>query len=199
MLVQECISRCRTSAPDYSRIKAQSVLRDYEKVVRRVENEGLSFFTITLPSFGKDFERGLADGGITPTSFMGFKRSEPTEGQGLPAFLRGFLELVFHPDSGVLLEEPNLDAIRSVRQLTLMFGKMLVPCSDARVRAAKRGYLKCEQDVRINTALLSPDDQDDFLRMAEMLFGEALADVDDIVWVRENVFPHMGQAQLPTS
>lgn len=38
---------------------------DYETVKVRSKHEGVSFLTITLPSFGKDFERGLEEGRIS--------------------------------------------------------------------------------------------------------------------------------------
>nr|QDH90103.1 MAG: hypothetical protein H4BulkLitter223084_000002 [Leviviridae sp.] len=94
--------------------------RDIKYVSRRYEYEGESFLTISLPSFGKDFERSLDQGYVAPTLFMGF----PWQA-GLPRLFGGFLGLVFDHHSGVLLDNPSVAAIRSIRQLTLMFGKIL--------------------------------------------------------------------------
>jgi len=132
MLADESANRCSTSAT-----------LDFKKVKCRVEHEGLSFLTITLPDFGKEFQKALDQGKVDRRLFTGFQR----KGE-LPLFLGGFLDRVFSRDSGRLLDEPCVDAILAVRQLTLMFGKMLLPSSDARLRSAMRSYIECEQDVR---------------------------------------------------
>jgi len=58
---------------------------DLKNLRSRVEHEGLSFLTITLPALGKDFERSLASGRIEPTYFRSFGKYAKA-----PAFLRGF-------------------------------------------------------------------------------------------------------------
>lgn len=162
-----------------------SATRDFKTVSLRVKHEGLSFLTITLPDFGKDFERCLADGRVDRRSFLGFRRKAE-----LPLFLGGFLDLVFDRGSGVLLDDPSIDAIRAVRQLTLMFGKIQLPCSDARVRKAMAGYVKCEQDVREFDALRSHRDKRDFHRLSSLLFAECLTEVDLAVYQNELIPKH---------
>jgi hypothetical protein len=88
-LADELASWCHTSATN-----------DYKKLVSRVEKEGISFLTITLPSFGKDFEHGLDVGFLDSSAFPGFRKQG-----GLPLFLGGFLSRIFDPSSGVLLAE----------------------------------------------------------------------------------------------
>lgn len=109
-VAEESAIRCRTSTT-----------RDIETVTTRVKHEGFSFLTITLTDFGKDFERSLDQGYVAPSSFCSFSRWK-----GLPRFLGGFLELVFDRDSGVLLDEPDADAIQEIRQLTLIDRKSVV-------------------------------------------------------------------------
>lgn len=135
----------RYLADDLASMCQTSTTADVEYVRSRVELEGLSFLTISLPSFARDFEQSLARGSVESGSFLGFKRARHS--RGLPLFLRGFLTQVFDPSSGVLRDSPSIDAIFAVRQLTLMYGKMLIPCSDARVRAAVDGYVTCEQEL----------------------------------------------------
>lgn len=129
-------------------------LRDYNTVARRVELEGFSFLTITLPSFHDDFLVALDREYIGPDLFTGFRR---TRGTQLPAFLRGFVDQVFDSETGRLLNDPNPDAIRAVRQACLFFSKIHLPCSDARVRKAIRGYIECEKEVREVTTRLETD------------------------------------------
>jgi len=162
MIAEESAIRCRTSTT-----------LDFETVKARVKHEGFSFLTMTLADFGKDFERSLDQGRVAPSSFCSFSRWK-----GLPRFLGGFLELVFDRDSGVLLDEPNVDAIQEIRQLTLMYSKILLPCTDAREQAAFRGYIECEKDVGVCTGGIVQRDLDDFRRTADMLFGDMWVALD---------------------
>ncbi len=86
-----------------------STAYDVKTVMSRVESEGESFFTLTLPQFSKDLERALEDGVIHTQLFRGFARNKSRvtvtlpDGQlqpntvagGIPQFLGGFLDLIF--------------------------------------------------------------------------------------------------------
>lgn len=165
-----------------------SATRDIKTVTRRFEHEGESFLTITLPNFGKDFERSLDQGYADRSLFTGFQWKG-----GLPRFLSGFLGLVFDRDSGVLLDEPNIDAILSVRQLTLMFGKILLPCSDAREKEAMKKFIECEQDVKeFDVNFMSDSNiRHDFRRISSMLYSSVLTEVDREIY-NLNVLPKHG-------
>jgi len=168
-MAEESAIRCCTSAT-----------RDIKTVTRRVEHEGLSFLTITLPDLGKATQKWLDQGEVgINTQF----RKE--KGGRLPAFMLGFFNRVFDRSSGLLLDEPCVDAILAIRQLTLMFGKMQLPCSDARNAAAMRGYIECEQDVRRSDAELSESDLEEFRIMSELLFGSLFDRLDrDVLFDR---------------
>lgn len=153
-----------------------STTRDIKTVAGRFEHEGMSFFTITLPAFCKSLEKGLADGYIGHDAFPGFART-----RGLPRFLGGFLDLVFDRCNGRLLDHPSTDSIYAIRQLTLMFGKMQLPCSDARNAAAVKRYIECEQEVKRNDHTFDVESSD-FLSMALRLFGDVLSAVDRKVY-----------------
>jgi len=136
LLLQEVLNElgtwCRTSTTG-----------DIKYVTRRVEGEGLSFLTITLPAFALDLEKGLDEMQVGPDAFLGFKRKG-----GLPLFLGGFLDLVFDRGTGLLLDDPSTDAIFAIRQTCRMFQKVSLECSDTRKRNAVVGYLKSEKRVR---------------------------------------------------
>jgi len=150
---------------------------DIKTVQGRFKNEGLSFLTITLPSFGKDFQKSLDNGLVDRNSFQGFSWRN-----GLPKFLSGFLSLVFDRDTGVLLPDPDIDAILAVRQLTLIFSKILLPCSQEREEEAMSGFVQCEQEVRYNDSLMTNKDYDEFYRMSSLLFAPILAKMDSDVY-----------------
>jgi phage FluMu protein gp41 len=162
-----------------------STIRDIKTVANRLEHEGLSFLTITLPDFGKDFEKSLDRGRIADDQFPGFSR-----GGGLPRFLGGFLQLVFDSKTGFLLDVPCKDSIFAIRQLTLMMGKISLPCSDARVERALLKYVECEQEVRKGDRTLDRDLFEQFGQVALVLFGDVFADVDLAAYSGELVPRH---------
>lgn len=149
---------------------------DFKTVQARVENEGESFLTITLPSFCTDFQKSLVEGRVDRNQFQGF-----TFTGSLPRFLGGFFDLVFDRGTGLLLDNPSVDAIYSIRQLTLMFGKILLPCSDARKEAAIDGYLKCEQSVKEADASRGSSQIEDFHRISRLLWADLFSAVDNSI------------------
>lgn len=129
VLAQELASLCGTDAS-----------RDVVTLSRRCEHEGDSFLRITLPAFGKAFDRALEEGRFSSNLATGFRRQG-----GLPAFLGGFLRNVFAPD-GVLLDAPCVESIRSVRQLAAVFGKIEGDCTPQRNLAAIDAYIKADDE-----------------------------------------------------
>jgi len=176
-LAIELASWCHTSATN-----------DYKKLVRRVESEGLSFLTITLPSFGKNFEYCLDKGRVDDCDFSGFRKK-----RGLPLFLEGFLRQIFDVSTGVLLAQPSHDSIFAVRQLTLVFGKINVACSDGRTRFAFESYVKCEQDLSSWETSNSFDDSS-FERISQLLFADVFAKMDQIIFDGD-LIPRHGPGQ----
>lgn len=164
-----------------------STTMDLKRVQVRVEHEGLSFLTITLPTFGNGFQKSLDLGYLDRSLFTGFRFRA-----GLPLFLGGFLDLVFDRGSGRLLEEPDIEAILAIRQLTLMFGKISLPCTPARRRKAMKGYFKCEQDIKQNDPLVPQALLEDFHRVSSLLFRRVFQVVDREIYYLENVIPKHG-------
>ncbi len=68
-----------------------STAGDVNTVVARMKHEGDAFFDITLPKFGKDFERALAHSGVTEGLFVGWKRGRVEDPEG-------FNSVVFDPE-----------------------------------------------------------------------------------------------------
>lgn len=152
-----------------------AVDRDQQTIAARFEHEGESFLTIALPAFCKGFERALANERATPDLFQGFKWR-----RGLPCFLQGFLELVFDRSTGKLLLEPNIEAIRAVRQVTLWLGKLFEVCDSDRLTASitafeevesTLGELDCQVEL---SASLS--------KVAVKHFGSSLSRIDQDVY-----------------
>lgn len=159
---------------------------DFKTVQARVKDEGESFLTITLPSFCVDFQKSLVSGKVDRNQYQGF-----TFTGSLPRFLGGFFDLVFDRGTGLLLDNPSTHAIFAIRQLTLMFSKILLPCSDARKDAAIDGYLKCEQSVKEADSARGPRENEDFHRISRLLWADLFSAVDNSI-ARFEVLPKHG-------
>lgn len=163
-LAHECASWCCTSAT-----------LDIQTVERRVKTEGESFFTMTLPDYCKDFERSLDSGRVDSTQFSGFRKL-----RGLPVFLRGYLSQVFDP-SGEILDEPSIDAILSIRQLTLVFGKIERPCTPARTARAMRQFIRIEEELARYDSSRLEEFLPLFRKSSTLLWADVLADVENVL------------------
>ncbi len=163
-----------------------SAALDYKKLESRIEHEGISFLTISLPAFGKDFEACLEREYIDSSCFVGFQRRRGP----LPLFLGGFLSQVFDAVSGRLLDDPSIDCIYAIRQLTLMYGKILLECSEERTRGAIDGYIKCEKEVEEADSSISDGTLMEFRRISALLFGNVFSGLDELVGAGELVPKH---------
>lgn len=139
--------------------------RDVKTLRRRVEHEGDSFTTITLPSFSADFERSLDLGRVAPGAFRAFGKAGAA---GIPQFLGGFLSHVFDKN-GVLIADPCINCIRSVRQVCLFGKKVLAPCAQARVERTLRGYVETDSECQID--FVDTDFGTRFKKVAQVLLA----------------------------
>lgn len=150
---------------------------DLKKAKFRFEHEGVSYLTLTLPAFGKELEKALELGQVVPSAFAGFQRRG-----GLPLFLGGFLERVFDRKTGLLLQEPDVDSIFAIRQLTLAFSKVLIDCSKERKKGAIDAFLQCEQDVRSADKSTSLESVQDLQRVSALLLRDVFTLMDSDVY-----------------
>jgi hypothetical protein len=116
--------------------------RDKLTIKRRYEHEGFGFLSVTLSALREAFDYGLSVGRFAcPTSF---KRRG-----ALPAFMQGLLCKVFDIKSGLLLEAPDFESIKSVREILSVFKKTVISAKAERKLdlEAKRGFLACDQEI----------------------------------------------------
>jgi hypothetical protein len=159
---------------------------DIKTVQDRSKHEGISFLTISLPQFGKDFQKSLDQGVVDRNLYQGFSWQA-----GLPRFLGGFLDRVFDRGSGVLVHNPDVEAIIAIRQLTLIYSKILLPCSLTRERDAMSDYVNCDMEVKETDSFLQDSDYSDFERIARLLFGSVFSKLDRMIY-DEDVVPKHG-------
>ncbi len=146
---------------------------DAKYIESRVENEGISFLTITLPSFLDDLYRAIEEGCVSPNMFPSFKKGR---GMRIPTFLSGFMEQVFDPKEGWMLNVGDsrkaARAIRSIAQITGLSKKIELDCTPQRVQKAFTRYVQNEAHVRESDASRSSDDLSVFRRTGSFLFCE---------------------------
>ncbi|DAD52196.1 RNA-directed RNA polymerase [ssRNA phage Gerhypos.2_40] len=200
-----------------------SDLRDLDTLRSRVKDEGLSFLTITLPSFCRDFERSLAVGYIDSTLFRNFRKN------GLiPAFLQGITSHIFNRETGGFINEQERKSIHSsivistlvgaVRQICLTFKKVELDCTPKRVFQAMESFKEIERSF--DTFSVQSDDLGIFDKVCHALWDAPMASISPMeciprhgpgstadkrsgnrkfVWLRwherlEHYFPFVGNA-----
>lgn len=173
---------------DMATLCCTSATSDIKTVRRRFEHEGISILTIFLPDYGKVIQKWLDLGhvGIDPSFPLKRKRGEVS-----PILFGGFLNRVFDRNTGVLLDRPDEQCVFALRQLTMSFGKVALPCTNAREKAAYQNYIECEKDVRRSDLELSRDDLYTFQIMSDLLFSELFTQVDRDVYYG-NILPKHG-------
>lgn len=154
--------------------------QDRKTILARVENEGDSFLTITLPSFTKDLQKALDRGVVDQSLFVSFKRAR---GLVIPAFLQGFMSLIFDPLNGrIRYAASDFDfmddtmrvnplAIQAVSQITSFAGKIERECSPKRVDAAYLRYITNESHVRDFDSRRTATMLQEFRTMSHWVFG----------------------------
>lgn len=156
LVYRDACARCVAVQPD---------LRDEMTISSRVLHEGISFLTIALPIFGKDFERSLSEGCIGPTTFQSFRKVGR-----IPAFLQGIVSHVFDRGTGKLLDKTLLDVecVGAVRQIAYCFKKLELDCTEERVQAALDGFVRTERDL--SEAIIQDEDTANFLAVSNLLW-----------------------------
>jgi hypothetical protein len=150
---------------------------DLKRIKTRYEHEGIGVLTLSLPEIGKAFERSLSEGRVTD-DLLSLTGSQAR----FPVFLRNFFLLVFERDGGLLLDNPSVTAIQAIRQLTLAFSKVLLPCSDTREERAFAAYVECEQSLKDTVLAISSENLRDLQRISSMLFRNVFTQIDRIVY-----------------
>jgi len=117
--------------------------RDWMTIQSRVDREGLSFLTITLPRFSSWLEQSLEEGAALPTILPFFHRKSGKY-RSLPAFLWGLTVRIFDPTSGLLREDADPSAVYFIRQICSFLKKVKLPCTERRNEAAISKFLETD-------------------------------------------------------
>jgi hypothetical protein len=127
----------------YNAMKKDGLINDldYNTLSRRSYREGFQFLTVTLPVLGKSFDSALGSGLLhLPSNFGRYK------GRGIPKFMVQHFRRVFS-DDGTLLQSPDVDSIRSIRQVCFYAYKAKLPVGAAKERMVLDSFLETEGEV----------------------------------------------------
>jgi len=159
-----------------ARCAAEVSLRDLCTIKSRVENQGVSFLTITLPNFCSDFERSLDQGYIDSKSFRSFRKF-----RAIPAFLQGMLSRIFNLETGRINDEdtnsPNDHSayVDSIRQICLAFKKVELPCTPEREYKALESFVAIENSFEMFS--LPREDVERFSLVSSVLWDNIMGDL----------------------
>jgi len=126
--------------------------KDVETMKSRTISEGMSFLTKSLPKLGKALDDGLNVQRFTPVS--GFRTQK---GWSTPAFLQAYFNRVFGRD-GLLLEEPDVDAIKHLRQVLFFAYKLELPYSAETEKSVLDSFVATEEELK--ELVIDADDND---------------------------------------
>jgi hypothetical protein len=160
-------------------------LHDSAYAESRFQTEGLSFLTITLPAFEKDLLTAVQQGQVTSDLFCGFRKRG-----GLPAFLSGFLRLLFE-STGKLRPDAPAFVLRAIRQVLLLGSKIELETSERRRKAAIQAYIDTDEGIESTGPL------DEFQRAVRKHLDAYLADVESRLY-RDEWQPRHSSGQLAT-
>lgn len=172
---------------DVSIICNTSIDRDLVTLRSRYECEGLSFITITLPTFAKGLEKALELGRIETSHFPAFNKQK--ESGLIPRLFSGITSMIFNVGDGTLRERPSIEAIDAIRQVCLSHHKLKMECTDERKSNAVRAFKACEEDLA-KVRLQSWKHRGLFRDVSRFCFGGVLSDIQEILYHGELVPKH---------
>jgi len=134
------------------------------KVVSRLDREGLSFLTKTLPLLGKAFDRALT--GEVPLNSIGWTKVHSNS--KLPKFLGELFQCIFSHE-GWVLPTPCAICIKHVRQILFVFYKLELPYKPEDEAKVTSLFERTEGDISSFNELFSRiadglDSNHDYLR-----------------------------------
>jgi len=126
------------------------VIAKKEFPLERLTHEGFAFLTDTLPALGRALDEGLKSGHfILPSSFkhkLGCRK--------LPQCMGSLFSTIFD-NNGFLLDVPNIESVRALRQVLFYFYKTEIACSVEKEERVIEKFLKDEYEGIAENALIT--------------------------------------------
>jgi hypothetical protein len=146
--------------------------RDCSRLADLVATRGLGVFTLDLPTLDERLLALLEEGHV---SFGGPLEVRRSKLDSRPRFLWEFWSLVCDKD-GCLYKDPSVEAMHAIRQLSTMWKKLEVPCSQDRLMRSIDEYFAIEAEMPQPSALWGTGSTDD---TEHGLFAHSYRDVRD--------------------
>jgi hypothetical protein len=115
-----------------------------QKVMKRIEREGQSFLTKTLPRLGKAFNRALSGEVLLNSAEVAF---ESLPNSKLPKFMGELFQLIFSHD-GRVLPRPCVRSIKTLQQLLFVYYKYELPYDSDQEQAVLTKFERTEVEVQ---------------------------------------------------
>lgn len=118
--------------------------RDIQTLTRLVEKRGVGVFLLDLPSLDTVLTTALENGRLTLGSPLTRAYSKRVK---LPRLFSGIWKRIFHND-GALRSDPCVDSIFFLRQISCLYKKYEIPCSNQRKDKSYHDYIKTDKELR---------------------------------------------------
>jgi hypothetical protein len=115
--------------------------KDRRTMRLRFQEEGVSFYTKTLPKLGKALDRALSSD--EPLSVRGFALRNSS---CIPRFIGCLLERIFD-DSGHLLKTAEPSIVKHCRQLCYLWYKVELPYAETDIRSVLEGFVSVDSSL----------------------------------------------------
>jgi hypothetical protein len=121
---------------------------DLNKIMARRAVEGMSFFTKTLPRYGKALDKALSS--LTPLTLEGLQKRPNSQ---IPKLFGCLFERVFDSDSGMVFDHTRFSELRtahavaSLRQLFGFVYKLELDYDTQEVKRVLEGFVKTDSEL----------------------------------------------------
>lgn len=157
--------------------------RDLMKISSRIESEGISFLTKSLPRLGKAFDKALQ--GSEPLVSEGFSK---LPGTVIPKLFGWLLGRVFSAD-GYVRSDADITAIKQARQLFTAMYKLELPYEPATEKSVADSFIQVEEEIKN----LNFDLKDPVIKRARTIISRVFAGVD-----HRDIVPRHGPGAVAT-
>jgi hypothetical protein len=140
-LLRNILADVYSCFPEIPRYEMQ---RDFVTIESRVDAEGLSFLTKTLPLLGKALDKGLETGTLTIPPGFSHKRKSGVK-WNIPTFMSALFSTIF--DVSGHLSPWSKGAVGEIRQVCYCFYKLEVPFSDESIRKATQSFKDLDESL----------------------------------------------------
>lgn len=144
--------------------------RDMLTICNRVEHEGISFLTITLPSYYDGIMSCIEEGYLDPSFLRSFSKK-----RNKPRLFWGLIDRVFD-DAGFVREVIDPNAVLCMRQLAYIFKKIKIDCSDKRIEDSISAFIQTDKEVIV----YEKEFPEDLQKIANIIVCDVFKDSFDI-------------------